>query len=138
MTATDAALAGLRTLIAQLVDEALKTAHTNGRRPPHCLGNFPSTRGGWVYAIVLNFDDDPLRLKVGFSSKSIGSRLSVIRTTSPEAKVVGTWDADRHDEERVHRILPGRIGKREVFKMDIDDVERVLSSIPTAIAERIE
>lgn len=139
MSPTDAALAGLRVLIAQIVDEALAKRAPDGelRRPPHCRGNLPSTRTGWVYAIVLNFDVEPLRMKIGYTEKQVGARLSTIRTTCPEARIVGTWDADRHDEERAHRVVPGRIGKSEVFAVSIDDAADALAAIGAAIAERI-
>lgn len=77
-----------------------------------------SRREGWVYVIALFPELLPSRIKVGFTTRPITSRMATYRTANPTALVVGLWEGDRVDETAALGRIPGRVGGSEVFNCD--------------------
>lgn len=86
-----------------------------------------SEHTGVVYAVALIPEITPFRIKIGYSARYAGDRLSAFRTACPTAVIVGAWSAEPFDEARVHAALPNRIGASEVFICN--DIEVLLTEI---------
>lgn len=107
--------------ICAIGDRQLRVDLCDLRRVPNFVAEFfsatyPSTRSGWIYAVATVPEIHLGRLKVGWTSKPMTQRLRSYRTANPTALLLGLWDADATEEQRVFKTLPGRIGKSEVFQ----------------------
>lgn len=80
------------------------------RQPNHAID-----KAGLIYAVALVPEVSPFRIKIGYTSKSIGERVGAFITTCPTAKAIGGWAANPRDEDMVLGALPNRIGDSEVF-----------------------
>ncbi len=95
------------------VDSIIGSVDSGPSVPPQ-----PRVFDGWIYAIALVPELAPGRIKVGFTSKPIESRLAQHRTANPTAMVIGLWPAMKAWEVEAHCVLTGRIGSSEVFDCD--------------------
>lgn len=109
--------------------------------PYGCLRTLPafitsqyttSRKQGWVYAVAIVPDVDLRRLKIGYTERPIGGRLASFRTANPTALLIGLWEANRSDEDRAHLLLPGRVGKSEVFQ--VHDLAEALGAMDKLLA----
>lgn len=78
----------------------------------------PASAIGWVYCVALAPEVTFDRLKIGWTAKPVEDRLRAFRTTNPTALLLGLWNGSEADEKRVLEVVPGRIGKSEVFDFD--------------------
>jgi hypothetical protein len=94
-----------------------------------------SRREGWVYVVALIPELDLRRIKVGFTRRPIGDRLRAFRTANPHAvlPLLGQWEADRTDEIRAHRVVPGRREQSEVF--DCGDLHEALRLLDMTLGD---
>lgn len=88
-----------------------------------------SRLSGWVYAVLLDPSQRPMRIKIGWTT-NIRQRTGHFRTTCPDSVLVGLWDANSCDEPRAHREISAsgkgvRIRKSDVFV--VDDVNGLLA-----------
>lgn len=79
---------------------------------------------GYIYVIMTYPELTPNRVKIGFSDKPVIARLRHIRTSCPEAELVGCWRGSLGIEKHLLRTTGGRVGKYEVF--DDQDVEKLV------------
>lgn len=90
--------------------------------------------GGLVYAVATVPDLDIRRLKIGFTARSISSRLENFRTVNPTAHLLGLWPAPLAGEGVALGAVDGRLRGTEVFH--VADVVSALMSIDAALMER--
>ena len=73
---------------------------------------------GWLYLLQLS---PPGRIKVGFTSKTVKSRLASAQTYVPDAVLLSQWTCEQHWEWIIHEFLTAmpssvtRMGRSEVF-----------------------
>lgn len=90
--------------------------------------------GGLVYAVALVPDIDVRRIKVGYTTRSIETRIETFRTANPTLSLLGLWAAPAEGEIVAHDAVSGRLGNAEVFQ--VPDVVHALTTIDEALRER--
>lgn len=126
---------------AKVVDERSGDASNFGSRGEHYRPKWaprprlaePCELDGWVYVVAPIPEITLRRLKVGWTTIPLETRLAAYRAIAPFAIPLAAWPAAFGAEAVAHRAISGRLLESEVFH--VEDPRDAIERVAAAIAE---
>lgn len=73
--------------------------------------------------------------KIGYTESDPVKRVSALQTGNPfRIELVGTAPGTMDDEQRLHKVFEGKCERGEWFRLEQDDIDRILSNPQLVIA----